>query len=486
MESISDDFTSQLHAANISLDASSLNGLKKLKANGQLTLGWPGNTNSTSPLNRCIVWIPGKTSPLDQVRTTAIVSSRLGRELDRLDPLFFVLRAAISQLNPQCQRILSAVGTSSHNYVRRCSQIFGIPLLNVITPSPNAKLERWATTAWRAYSNEQNEFSDAMLCFISNPVTTDDSSHHLSAPLRDIVEVLASDQLLVLHARGGGNLHRLIDLRLSESAANETPSRVYLSLGDDRLVAQNVAQPLMDKGAIGWLTKPIQPSSSDDPFHRATNCPLDWTTQVEANQPTAPIWNRLEHQDRYFIHCTRRAAANWPDQPETEFLDELIFGEPSRDRSCFAALSRIVLMQRLLATSESIRDSNAVVSFTSLELDRIAEMRTFRSHRGRWDFEPYGIAIDRSWLIAAGAREVIYGDDATWDSMSPEERPFFQKVSQQQSSIDWSMEREWRVCGDVDFSNVPKDQAVAFVPSKSEAQMLCRVSKWPVVVVDRN
>ena len=484
MESISDDFASQLSAANISVDAKTSKCLQRLEANGLLTVGWPNRNATSSLLSHSIVWIPGHEGSLD-LRTTAIVSSRLGRELDRLDPLFFVLRTAVSQLNPERQRILTACGTSSHPYVRRCSQIFGVPLLQVMTATPNAELVRWATNSWTMYSKlrEENDGTGTLFCFVSNQVSTDAGKQQVQSPLRDAVEVLASDQLLVLHARQGGNLNRLIDFRLTHSAANETPSHVYLSLGDDRLVPKNVAQPLMDEGAIGWFTTPKRTGSSADGLDNATPCPLDWTNSAEA-QTFAPIWHRLENQDRYLIHCTRRAMGNWPDQSESEFLDELILGESSRDRSCFAALSRIVRMQRLLATSDSIRDSNAVVSFTSIELDRIAEVRTFRSHRGRWDFEPYGIAIERSWLIALGAREVIYGDDATWDAMSPDERPFFQKVSQNSGSIDWSIEREWRVPCDVDLSGIARDRAVVFVPSIGEAELLRRVSLWPVVVVD--
>ena len=469
------EIVSHLRSMNVAVDDKTEKAIDRLANNGLLTLGWP--SRECSSLKDTLFWFPGLANRPDQFRTTAIVSSRLGREVDRLDSFFFVLRTAVSQLNPHRQRIVSSVRTTTHEYVRRCAELFGVPLVQVVTPTPSATIHRWANECWKAYAaNEEYTCpADIQFCFVSNPVTMKEDDSLSRAPLRDAVEILASDQLLVLHARSGGNLSRLVDFRVSDALSTGRPSRVYLALGNELLVPSQVAKPLMDKGAIGWLARTENNAGSE-----ISACPLEGASNEYV---PAPILDKLENQDQYFIHCTRRAKRNWPDQSETDFLDELILGEPTRDRSCFAALSRIARMQRLLATNESIRDATPAVSFTALQLDELASARTFRAHRGRWDFEPYGVAIDRAWLIGCGAREVIYGEDADWDAMSANERPFFQKVSREEGAIDWSAEREWRVCGDVDLADVPEEKAALFVPSQHEAESLARMSKWPVVVV---
>ena len=139
-------------------------------------------------------------------------------------------------------------------------------------------------------------------------------------------------------------------------------------------------------------------------------------------------------------------------------------------------------MRRLLSSGESIRNSTPVVSFTAAKFDDLAQMRVFRSHRGRWDFEPYGIGIDRNWLIASGAREVAYGDESVWEKLEVEDRPFFQKVGDKSGAIDWSVEKEWRTIGDVDLSVVPSDCVFVFVPSQAEAEQIASISPWRVVI----
>jgi hypothetical protein len=144
---------------------------------------------------------------------------------------------------------------------------------------------------------------------------------------------------------------------------------------------------------------------------------------------------------------------------------------------------RIIGMQTLIATSTSVRGETPVVSLTAAPLDRLSALRTFRTHRGRWDFEPYGISIDRAILTTQGAREVIYGDEAVWKDLSKSDRPFYQKIGSNENSIDWSVEQEWRVLGDIDLSLIPATKAVVFVPTVNEAKHVSQICRWPVVVV---
>ena len=127
-----------------------------------------------------------------------------------------------------------------------------------------------------------------------------------------------------------------------------------------------------------------------------------------------------------------------------------------------------------------------VVSFTSVRLDELRELRVFRSHRGRWDFEPYGICIRRDSLVATGARAVSYASDDEWKEMSEQERPFFQlnrSVTRAGNIMDWTVEQEWRQIGNVDLSTLKPEDAWIFVPDEEEAAKVRLVSPWPVVVI---
>lgn len=447
-----DPIERQLAEKDLPVERRTLDILQQLENRGTLTVGWP----QRPCVQDSLVWIPSRHTSVG--RTTSIVSSRLGRELDRLDPIFGVFRAAISQLDPQQQCLLSVAGTTMHRYVTRASELFRVPLRKVVTPRSSTPLHRWAKSCLDLIDGSEANLETP--CFVSNPL----GERRAEYPLPDEIEVLGSNQLLVLHARKNGNLHALLQDRLR----HESNTRTFVAIGDDKLVSEGLRNELMDQGAVGWFPAGLEEGALPRPV---------------GNQ-SAPVLDRLENQDRYLIHCTRRAKGAWPDQADHEFLDELILGAASRDRSCFAALTRIVRMRRLLGTNDAIRDKTSVVSFTGAQLDELSSMRTFRSHRGRWDFEPYGLAIDRRALVAVGAREVIYGDDATWDAMSADDRPLFQRVDQALGAIDWSVEKEWRVIGDVDLSVLSSENAIVFVPTRDEAEQLAQVSKWPVVALN--
>ncbi len=468
-----DSIDQQLAELGINLDRKSLEAICQLQSSGLISLGWPGK----ECLPNSLVWIPNQTD--HNLRSTAIVSSRLGRQVDRLDPIFRVLRCAISQLDPNRQQVVSSEGTAMHRYVARACQLFGVPLLKVTAAKPSQSLARWLQVCLD-HSQRLAECPEACpkevkagptveatavtnQCFVSNPIGTAPGQ-----PTRDQVEVLASDQLLVLHARAKGNLSCLLHERLDSAPQTGSMSRTYLALGHEGLVPQDLASELMSRGAVGWL--PMGDEST-------LACPMDWTMSSKS-----PILDQLPNPGGHFIHCTRRAAGAWPDQQVSAFLDELILGQPAKDRSSLAALSRIVRMQTLLASHESIRDATAVVSFTAATIDQLVEMRTFRAHRGRWDFEPYGIAIEREWLVKQGAHEVIYGDEQKWKELSDSERPLYQKIGDQANAIDWTIEQEWRVIGDLDLSDLPKDKGAVFVPTRDEANQLARISPWPVVI----
>ena len=244
------------------------------------------------------------------------------------------------------------------------------------------------------------------------------------------------------------------------SSSHHIPqSQVIKSLGAE---VMTVDDPTSDRSELEWPSTALVPSRSSPILSWADICVTD-----------------------YITHCTRQQTGPWPDQSEEDYLDDLILGRPGSNHSPLAVLRRIVDQQRLIATGRTIRGGTKVVCFTAVALNEIAELRTYRRHRGRWDFEPYGISIARRWLEQSGARPVHYGDLSLWDQLPDSERPYYQaRFSGKRGQIDWSVEREWRHIGDVDLEPFPADAALLFVHHREEAEWLSAFSRWPVMVVE--
>ena len=451
-----------ISAAALHLDDQALPLLEHLQGVGPLSLGWPWRTDFGDWLGDRLTWWP---QGLPNRRTTAIISSRWGRQLDRKDDLFRVLRSACAQLDPQRQALLTAEGTTTHAFICRLAQLFGLETVDIRCAKVASTL-----TAWLAQMTESDVSSPSTgwTCFVSPSI---DCQERLEDPIRDRITVLGSDQLLVLHLRSRGNLMPLIQRRLHLQAS----SNVYLALGGDHLVPGDAANTLMEQGAVGWLLL------NEDDASQGIPTSFDGVLPAAA----APIVSSQPGWD-YLIHCTRSAHGPWPDQSNDEYLDELLLGHVSRDHSSLAALVRILRMQRLIATNKTIRGGTEVVSFTAAGLQQLSGLRTFQSHRGRWDFQPYGICIRKDRIERVGGRPVIYGDDGVWQTLDEGSKPYFQKTdTPRQPARDWRSEREWRHVGDFDLRSLGADDALVFVPSPEEAAHVARVSRWPVTVVCR-
>ena len=448
-----------------------------------LTLGVPGLSDDVLTRwlgHRLFFWPTG----IPQGRRVGIVSSRLGRALDEKRDWFGVLRTACLRLDPVRDILLTAAETTTFRFLEHCAARFGLRVLRVDVTG-TSDLSRWIERLTTCRDTESNSMGNRVIVSPILIETIDLPSGLADTPIRDRVVMTLSDHVLALHLRPNGNLHRLTCARLKDSAW--PPGRLYVALGDG-LVGGTLASELQDLGAVGWILL------EDD--SRATECGPPYishspagATSTPAESAAAPIVSiPSSDQWQYLTHCTRRQRGHWPDQTDSEFLDELLFESDTADRSAFAALVHIIQQRRLFASCEGIRGKHRVVSFTAVPLIDLPRQRVFRPHRGRWDFEPYGICIRRDWLETRGTRPVSYGDDDLWESLPEPERLFFQKqITRSRKServVDWSSEREWRHVGDVDLAHLPKDEGLVFVPTIHEAQQLAAISPWPITVVE--
>lgn len=448
--------------------------LEQLSGNGhQMTLGFGAPTEQTHGdpsrcnigfSNRVVLW-PADILDARQQPWTSILSSRLGRALEEHGRWFDAFRTACVRLTGSDATVITAASMTCDPFIRRAASLIGMSVLAIDIK------QRESPTAWLRRMRNM-EPTSVPTAFVSPPL--DGATAEL--PVIDQTIADLSDHAIVIHARLGGNLHNILAGRLTNSTSY---GGVLIARGEG-LSSVVVADELQNKGAVSWH---LLSDSTEEQYPAATN----------ARVVSSPIIPVPESDDWvYLTHCTRRRTGPWPDQQSDDYLDDLILDRRGKNHDCFAAVCRIAKHKRLYASDESIRGNTRVVCFSAVPLLELQDRRVFRAHRGRWDFEPYGICIRQKWLREMGARPVIYGDDEDWSTLTVGDRPFFQvrssranKTGDESDRVDWSAEREWRFIGDLDLSALTARDAFVFVPSATEARNLAMISSWPVALVSR-
>jgi hypothetical protein len=405
-------------------------------------------------------------------RHIAIVSSRIGRQLHERPQWFETLRLATATLDDG-DFLVTAQGTTTHRFVSRLAELLDLPRVEVRLASPRRLAGGWFE--WLRKETAESAGQSVSPVYVSPPFgeLSPSDSNRKPIPDRDMAVNLLADQTWVLSLRKSGNLERLLKCGLVESAS--APGSVRLLLGEG-LVDESQAQPLQDLGAVAWYLT----ARDSVPTHKRL---------LLKNGPrTVASGSDLFLKEERWIwltHCTRQPGGAWPGEADTDFVDEVLLSE-STDRSPLATLLRIISHEKLIASGTGIRGEHPVVCFSARPLEKLLQDRKWQRHRTRWDFEPFGICIRQEVLERSGAKPVAYGDDEIWEQLADENRPWFQKQSSQvgNKTIDWSVEQEWRVCGDLDLSRIEPDDAFVFVPTEAAAIEVRAASGWPVVVVE--
>ena len=271
-------------------------------------------------------------------------------------------------------------------------------------------------------------------------------------------------------------MESLVRRRLS--AKTWSPTSTLVLKEPNEISGRAAATLEREFNAVGWILVREADAESDRPQHEIDHDTSPVTCEPIVASPMSGCAPRL-------MHWTRRRSGPWPGDSEEEFLDDLILDSPDAGHAPIAALLRIVRQRVLLASEAAIRGSYRVVCFSELTPRELVERRVFRSHRGRYDFEPYGICLQERILVEKGARPVIYGDESVWSDLADGDRPFFQKRRSEESAIDWTIEREWRCLGDLSLADFGPDDAVVFVPTVEEAKTVACESPWPVTIAGK-
>lgn len=313
---------------------------------------------------------------------------------------------------------------------------------------------------------------------------------------RDQLPFLLADRIDVISVRPGGTILPLLEARLREDllalssddaaddlsqpadAACRSQVRILVKVpGWGQTVSptqQRMLVDLISLGAIGHCWR--EPSGR---VNTQVNSPPGSVASETRRQRAAMSLLRKPH--RWLIHSTRARSGPWPGESESQFRDWLLLSNPApSDPSPLETLDRIVGQRHLIGGGPTIRGGRSVVSFSALPLLDFVAHRTFRPHVGRWDAEPYGIAIRKDAARKLGARSVIYVDRDFEPEIPPASR---WRIQPRGKTFDWTAEREWRLRGDIDLRHLASDEAIVFVDREAEVSRLAD-SPWPVVAIE--
>ena len=429
-----------------------------IAAGAAITFGipWlPAETNAEWFGRRLFVWSHG----LPTQRLVGITMSRIGRQPERHQPVFDAIRTAIVRMDVAREIVLISHQTAAARYAARAAILFGRPTLTINANHAKTPWSEYWTEQIDKLGNEDSVGHTVMASPLLSGTEPDDS------PLGDRLLIALAHRAVCVHIRRRGHTHRLLSKRLKSTAW--PAGSVFVRQGE----MDETSRDLIENGGIGWLV--VGNSESSDP--------------VMDHYPAEQLSDVNEFNvNEYFTHCTRRCDGPWPGETELQFLDDLLLDRQGADHSAWATLCRIVSQQRLVASSDVIRGKTPVVCLSECSARELVQRRTFRSHRGKWDYEPFGICIRRDWLIDHGAKPVIYLAREDWSNVKPEQAWHYQTETTADKTVNWSHEREWRFGGDLDLSRIPADSAFVFVPDENAAGALASICRWPIVVLPDN
>lgn len=418
-----------------------------------LSLGFPRVRDATSAdlaARRLVYWPRG----VQEAIRIGVASSRLSRPWERHAEWFAALRQIATSLEAG-QVLFTVAGTTAVPMILRCVELFGVTALIARISPPTASIETWWRRVHRRSQRRTRNVSDS-LCYeidVSPPIDvglTKSEPEQANDPseFRDRALALWSDQLKVLYVRGGGIWERLLK-----------EPQIRARVPCPSCVSRATPLPIIEREHEQWSFAPGIVRVSQLTTH------------------DAPRWQHL-------THWTRAPRGGWCGESPDQYIDRLLSTEFPCVPTALDVLQRIVSERRIRASSRLIRGGMPVVSLTAVPLDALRERRVYRRHLQRFDFEPYGICMRRDVLSQQGARPVIYGDEACWERLTPDQRPYFQTAQSKGAAvINWASEQEWRIVGDIDLSAFGPDELIIFVRSRQEAERIESRGEWPVIAL---
>lgn len=177
------------------------------------------------------------------------------------------------------------------------------------------------------------------------------------------------------------------------------------------------------------------------------------------------------HDLSYLTHWTKTCHGPWPGEARANYYQSLLSSMERYPHQAFDTLKNIITEGKIRASANKMREGRRAIGFTEADpVKAIKSLMRWRPKYVNWNFEPYGVAIEKEYAISLGIRPVIYGREPDYKSLSEQDKPYFQSLGK--ANVDWSREREWRFVGDLDLKKVLTDRILFLAWREQEALLL--------------
>jgi hypothetical protein len=357
----------------------------------------------------------------------AVTSSRLGHDVHVHRQVCQFLTRSMLDCRQRNGVILVASGSAIESWATRAAELFGVPLATVGINDEAASINVRAQV------------------------------ENLS---RDAVVIALADRVDAVYVRQCGNIEQSLLARVQ--ARQDASTRVAVSMNN-----KCAASRLIASGAIGWF------------YARASTKPEVRPPQASCHRDLDDAWTRTDGQ--WLIHCTRQRTGAWPGETERQYQDAILLGDSAAlARQPIDALARIIRTGRLTAGATATSKKHPVVCFSALPLQELLQRRCFRPQLGRWDYEPYGIAIRTSAAKRLGVVPVIYGPADERSRLAADQQFRFHPIG---NTYDWRKEREWRCSESIDLQSLDRADIRVFARESEETESRLGHCPWPVTFV---
>lgn len=384
-----------------------------------------------------IVTLESLRKSLDSTTTVAVVSSRLGHNPILHRHICRFLSRSMLDCRARNATLIIATGSAIEPWAVRAAELFGIPIVRIAIEKDDPNADFFVQEVEPSLSRDQ------------------------------VIIELATRVDAVYVRRGGA-----IDSHLTQRIGDCHDATTRVAITDQK---QCAAAGLIDAGAIGWYYAKVESASPNANALGNVDAVL---SKVAADN----LWTRSDGQ--WLVHCTRGPSGHWPGETSRQYRDSVLIGDGrSIDRGPIDALVRIVRSGRLIAGAIATSKEVPVVCFSEVPLVELLDRRCFRPQLGRWDYEPFGIAIRRSAAKSIGMEPVIYGEPRLRQTLSVQDRYRFHPIGK---TFDWRTEREWRSRQAVDLNALAQDDIRVFAYDSPESRQRLDHCPWQVSFITQN
>ncbi|MFH1563342.1 MAG: hypothetical protein ABIF11_08015 [Nitrospirota bacterium] len=274
---------------------------------------------------------------------------------------------------------------------------------------------------------------------------------------RDYWVVTLAKHLFIAEVRANGNIQKLAIERLSK----DQKIMVFRPIKFDCNTRGN--QKLLTVAAKEIIYNDIDQS-----------IPPEFSKEITLSQ------RPLVDLSQYLFHYTRACPSPWPGQLLAEYIQSLLENESNANHTSFDTLCRILKEKLIRANNRFVRVKTPIVSFTVCLPTELNKIRKWNSALIRWTFEPYGIGIRKSVLEKMGVKSVIYAAEDEFKKLVNADQFRFQL--HQPPKTNWSLEKEWRIQGDINLSHISLEDIVIIVSTHQEAEIVHKQFSLSVIL----